>query len=152
MTQRINGIQNVVLKLVRYNGEMKRKEILSEMSNLFGRSDDKLKSQVDQALYCLKKKGYLSRNDGTWHSEEVYERSHISFVCSALTTKDGRNNYCPVREVFIGDPKAQCGVIFDFDYTELRQKIIPRRECYFVHKPSALEIEHMKKVIENNLS
>ena len=147
MTQRVEGIQNVVLKLIQYNGKIERKEILDEMVGLCKEDITKVKPQVDQALYWLKKKDLvMSDGSGTYQPNGECERCSISFVCSAITTKNGRSGYCPVRNVFICDPKSQCGVLFDFDYSEMKRVVIPKRKCYFAHKPSDLEIEQMKKM------
>jgi len=149
LSQRVEGIQNVVLKLVQYNGKIQRQEILRRMKDLCGSKGDKLKSQVDQALYCLKNKGLIQNLEkGTWQPIKECERCNLSLVCSALTNKNGRNDYCPVRGVYIGDPKSQCTVLHGFDYETLQKKLYPKRQCYFLSKPSELEIEHMKNFIE----
>ena len=117
------------------------------MSELCKTNRKKLTAQVDQALYCLKKKGLITNNNGTWKILQECEDCHVSFVCGAITTKNG-HSYCPIRNMYIGDPKSQCGVLFDFDTDTMMQTMIPERKCYIPYKPTELEVEYMRKCVE----
>ena len=126
----MRGIQKMVLGLITKNEKISRETLLKEMRVFTGTEDfDKLCSQLDQALYWLQRKK-LARSDGhgTWYCC-CDECRDMPSLCSALELRNGYY-YCTVKNMWIGNPRLQCGVYVETDFTTMRKKIVPMRECF----------------------
>jgi len=100
-----------------------------------------LKKQYE--IYCpkCKKYTYVIKDD-----KKVLKKR-----CPDCNKKVEINFYkyhCPVRNVFIGDPKRQCELLHGTDVNKLSKEVFPMRICYFKTKPTKPELEYAQRKIE----
>lgn len=162
----MQGIQKTIYALIKANKTpyITRKQINAEMAKTsFGdclnegyKSDEesgesKFERRIDQALCSLRKGGWIAKYNDKKAKYKVAsevdqakialkDRVYKPKVCQALVKKNGRP-YCPVRKMYMGDPKSQCELIYGTDTESLTKKVTPMKSCYFNHKPTNLEIE-----------
>jgi len=55
--------------------------------------------------------------------------------------------WCPVREIFIGDPAKQCELIHGTNMKTLSKEVFPMKICYFSTKPTKLSLEYAKEKV-----
>ena len=170
----MQGIQQTVLALIQANRTpyITRKQINAEMAKTsLGECQDQkyasdtksgeslFERRIDQAIVSLRKAGYIKKYRDkkakytiTTPDEQVnIIRKLVPYkpnVCQALTKHNGRPNYCPVQQMFIGDPKMQCEHIWGTN-DKLAKISTPMRPCYFDHKPKELEMDGMRTIIES---
>jgi len=169
----MQGIQKTVLAIIRENKTpyITRKQINAEMAktSLGDCKNQKYPSdkvsgesvferRIDQAIVSLRKKGYIKKYDGekkkytvTTPDEQVNIirklEAYKPNVCKALVKHKGRSNYCPVQQMFIGDPKMQCEHIYGTNMDKLVKTSSPMKSCYFDYKPSKIDMQRAHNMI-----
>jgi len=132
--------------------EEARNTTLNRFSGVHYKSEenwDQLKSKIEQTIRILKQKGYIKNfreKKGFWTITSTKEK-YKPILCKALTIKNGRKNYCPIKKVFIGNPSEQCELIHTTDWGFGTQTARPMQACYFDHKPTKDEISTMQHIV-----
>ena len=67
--------------------------------------------------------------------------------CGKSTTIEFNRWHCPVRNMFIAKPEAQCELLHGTDATDKVKKVTPMKPCYFNKTPSKLEVEYMTQKV-----
>jgi len=116
----------------------------------------KVSYMLDQALMHLKKKGKIKKlkKYGRWSlsdSEKGERKKYVPKVCRGLEEHNQRANWCPVREMYIGNPVRQCELLHGTDYAKLGKikypkegelkRVDPMKFCYFERKPNKIQKE-----------
>lgn len=109
--------------------------------------------KIDQAVHILKKKGLIKQyiKKGRWvvtnedEEKQVLRKNHryIPKICKALQEK-GDRYYCPIRNMYIGEPSCQCELYHTTDMETLQKTTIPMKWCYCPTQPSQLEIDYLQ--------
>jgi len=128
---------------------------LAKYANEYFENDKltKLERQVTQAIRELHKKGLIKRKGyGKWTI--VGGKKITQIVCKHIEKRDNDMWWCPIKNIFIGDPKKQCNVLFESDvHSRPIEKYgdgikqFPRCVGFTDRKSNAVRIEMSKKAV-----
>ena len=76
----------------------------------------KLDDMISQALLQLKKSNRIKKRGKGWTIDKD-ATPYKPVICKHLTEKNGRENWCPIKECFIGSPREQCELIHGSVFT-----------------------------------
>ena len=156
------GLHSVYITRPQINVEMAKTSFLSLKDEHY-KSDTKsgetkFERAIDQSLAQLVKKGWIKKygkskkakytittDDDKAKRQISRDDMYSPVVCKALRKEKGKSNYCPIANMYIGDPKSQCELLCGTDYTKLVETKYPMKTCYFDHKPKKGELEYARK-------
>jgi len=106
----------------------------------------KLDRMLSQALSHLTKNERIKKKGKGKYSINTDTQKYRPVICKHLKLKED-GYYCPIKKVYIGDPRAQCELIHGSDYRRLVKTVEPMCPGYTDKKPTKTSIEYAKKAI-----
>jgi len=139
------GIQKQVLNLIEYGCNVMKlpyvtmDELKRELKK-FKETEEQLNQRLTQAVYQLKKNGYIIDKGYGKYGFYKDKKKHYKF-CSHLTKKN-KNPYCPIKKQYV-QPENRCICLEHFDGT--KKVLIPKCKGYTTNKDN---VELSKQKVE----
>jgi len=117
----------------------------TDIQNYSGKKS-RLECQLDQALYQLTKQERIKKRGKGKYSINTDKTRYRPIICRHLEERaDGY--FCPIKNVYIGDPARQCELLHGTDYTRLVKHVTPMCPGYTDKKPTKISVAYAKKHI-----
>jgi len=111
-----------------------------------GDKNTKLDRKLDQALLQLSKNNRIKKGKKSRYSINTSPEKYKPIICRHLEDRE-EGTYCPVKNCYIADPRAQCELVHCTNYTTFKKSIVSTCPGYTNRNPTETSIKYAKKQI-----
>jgi len=108
--------------------------------------ETKLDNMLTQALYQLTRNNKIKKKGKGKYSINTDTNKYKPIICKHLQERE-RGMFCPIKNVYIGDPRAQCELLHGTNYDTLKKQVTPMCPGYTDKTPTSVSIKYAKKQI-----
>jgi len=108
--------------------------------------ETKLDRMLYQALYHLSKNNKIKKKRKAKYTLDTSKGKYRPVICKHLEERE-KGMFCPIKGVYIGDPRAQCELLHGTNIITMRKQVTPMCPGYTDKNPTPASVKYAKKAI-----